>query len=259
MRIRRLNGILTEHQIVRNGMLNSVHRQSRSGKIAGLFTAHVSFAMRREGHDPARGTVERLMRDIGIEGVRRGKKVKTNCPLSWQIASRSPARQWTTPCPMDRVNRQFRATMPNPLWVSDFDYVSIWQGFVCVAFVIESFANNIVGWRASRSRQTQLVLDAIEQALYDRWPSGSLIHHSDRGRQYLSIKYTELSASAGLETSVGPVGESHDNALAETMIGLFEAEVIHRMAPSNGSTTDACSNTTDTSRQLMQRRRSMQT
>ena len=156
-------------------------------------------AMKREKFDIARCTVERLMRDIGIEGVRRGKKVKTTWPDK------------ALPCPMDRVNRQFRATMPNQLWVSDFTYVSTWQGFVYVAFVIDTFANKIVGWRASRSQQTQFVLDALEQALYERRPADSLIHHSDRGSQYLSIKYTER--------------------LAETMIGLFKAEVIHRLGP----------------------------
>jgi len=135
------------------------------------------------------------------------------------------------PCPMDRVNRQFRATMPNQLWVSDFTYVSTWQGFVYVAFVIVTFANKIVGWRASRSQQTQFVLDALEQALYERRPSDSLIHHSDRGSQYVSIKYTERLADAGLEPRVGTVGDSYDNALAETMIGLFKAEVIHKMGP----------------------------
>jgi transposase InsO family protein len=176
-------------------------------------------AMLREGLDLARCTVERLMRDIGIEGVRRGKKIKT----TWSDKA--------LPCPMDRVNRQFRATMPNQLWVSDFTYVSTWQGFVYVAFVIDTFANKIVGWRASRSQQTQFVLDALEQALYERRPSDSLIHHSDRGSQYVSIKYTERLADAGLEPSVGTVGDSYDNALAETMIGLFKAEVIHKMGP----------------------------
>jgi len=176
-------------------------------------------AMKREKFDIARCTVERLMRDIGIEGVRRGKKIKTTWPDK------------ALPCPLDRVNRQFRATMPNQLWVSDFTYVSTWQGFVYVAFVIDTFANKIVGWRASRSQQTQFVLDALEQALYERRPADNLIHHSDRGSQYLSIKYTERLADAGLEPSVGTVGDSYDNALAETMIGLFKAEVIHRLGP----------------------------
>lgn len=189
--------------------------------------------MFREGHDLARCTVERLMRDIGIEGVRRGKKIKTTWPplgrFAMQIAFR--ATDEALPCPMDRVNRQFRATMPNQLWVSDFTYVSTWQGFVYVAFVIDTFANKIVGWRVSRSQQTQFVLDALEQALYERRSSDSLIHHSDRGSQYVSIKYTERLADAGLEPSVGTVGDSYDNALAETMIGLFKAEVIHGLGP----------------------------
>jgi transposase InsO family protein len=176
-------------------------------------------AMKREKFDIARCTVERLMRDIGIEGIRGGKQGKT----TWPDKNLS--------CPMDRVNRQFRATMPNHLWVSDFTYVSTWQGFVYVAFVIDTFANKIVGWRASRSQQTQFVLDALEQALYERRPSENLIHHSDRGSQYVSIKYTERLADAALEPSVGTVGDSYDNALAETMIGLFKAEVIHRLGP----------------------------
>ena len=175
--------------------------------------------MKREKFDVARCTIERLMRDIGIEGVRRGKKIKTTWPDK------------ALPCPLDRVNRQFRAMMPNQLWVSDFTYVSTWQGFVYVAFVIDTFANKTVGWRASRSQQTQFVLDALEQALYKRRPAESLIHPSDRGSQYLSIKYTERLADAGLEPSVGTVGDSYDNALAETMIGLFKAEVIHRLGP----------------------------
>jgi len=218
-------------------------------------------AMKRERFNIARCTVERLMRDIGIEGVRRGKKIKTTWP------------DRALPCPLDRVNRQFRATMPNQLWVSDFTYVSTWQGFVYVAFVIDTFANKIVGWRASRSQQTQFVLDALEQALYERRPSENLIHHSDRGSQYLSIKYTERLADAGLEPSVGTVGDSYDNALAETMIGLFKAEVIHRLGPWKSADAvewealkwvDWFNNRrllepSDTSHKLRQRRHSMQT
>ena len=149
-------------------------------------------AMKREKFDIARCTVERLMRDIGIEGVRRGKKIKTTWPDK------------ALPCPMDRVNRQFRATMPNQLWVSDFTYVSTWQGFVYVAFVIDTFANKIVGWRASRTQQTQFVLDALEQALHERRPADSLIHHSDRGSQYLSIKYTERLLMQAWNPALGP-------------------------------------------------------
>ncbi len=159
------------------------------------------------------------MRKLGIQGVIREKAQKTTIP--------DPA----LPCPLDKVNRQFRAAAPNTLWVSDFTYVSTRQGFVYVAFVIDIFANRIVGWRASRSQQTQFVLDALEQALYERRPADGLTHHSDRGGQYLSIRYTERLAEAGIEPSVGSVGDSCDNALAETIIGLFKAEVIHRLGP----------------------------
>jgi len=173
--------------------------------------------LRREGLDVARCTVERLMREPGIQGVIRGKAQKTTRPDK------------ALPCPRDKVNRQFRAPAPNTLWVSDFTYVSTWQGFVYVAFVIDTFANRIVGWRASRSPQTEFVLDALEQALYERRPDGDLIHHSDRGSQYVSIRYTERLAEAGIVPSVGSVGDSYDNALAETIIGRFKAEVIHRL------------------------------
>ncbi|EKM98177.1 putative transposase for insertion sequence element [Acidocella sp. MX-AZ02] len=172
--------------------------------------------LRREGRDVARCTVARLMRAIGLQGVIRGKKLKTT--LSNKAA----------PCPLDRVNRQFRAPCPNRLWVSDFTYVSTWSGFVYVAFVIDTFARRIVGWRASRTAHTGFVLDALEQALHQRRPVGGLVHHSDRGSQYVSIKYTERLRDAGIEPSVGSVGDSYDNALAETINGLYKAEVIHR-------------------------------
>ena len=176
-------------------------------------------AMKREKIDVARCTVERLMRQLGIQGVRRGKKIKTT--------HGQPADQ----CPLDKVNRQFRASMPNELWVSDFTFVSTWRGFVYVAFVIDTFANRIVGWKASTTQDTQFVLDALEQAIHARRPAEKLIHHSDRGSQYVSIKYTERLADAGLEPSVGSVGDSYDNALAETIIGLFKTEVINRLGP----------------------------
>ena len=135
-----------------------------------------------------------------------------------------------TRCPLDKVNRQFRAARPNALWVSDFTYVSTWQGFVYVAFVIDVFARRIVGWKVSSSARTDFVLDALEQALHARRPAGDegLIHHSDRGVQYVSIRYSERLAEAGIEPSVGSVGDSYDNALAETINGLYKAEVIHR-------------------------------
>jgi putative transposase len=177
--------------------------------------------LRREGIEVARCTMARLMKQMGIAGVIRGKPVKTTVS--------NPA----APCPRDRVNRQFRATRPKALWVSDFTYVATWQGFVYVAFVIDVFARRIVGWRVSRSAQTGFVLDALEQALHDRRPvrRDELIHHSDRGVQYVSIRYSERLAEAGIEPSVGSVGDSYDNALAETINGLFKAEVIHRRGP----------------------------
>ena len=177
--------------------------------------------LRREGSDVARCTVERLMRQCGLRGVIRGKAVRTT------------QADKAAPCPLDRVNRQFRATRPNQLWVSDFTYVSTWQGFVYVAFVIDVFARRIVGWRVSRSMQTDFVLDALEQALYARQPEreDGLIHHSDRGSQYVSIRYSERLAEAGIEPSVGSKGDSYDNALAETINGLYKAELIHRRAP----------------------------
>ena len=136
------------------------------------------------------------------------------------------------PCPLDKVNRQFAADRPNKLWVSDFTYVATWSGFVYVAFVIDVCARRIVGWRASRTASAGFVLDALEQALHARRPlDGGLVHHSDRGVQYVSIKYSERLAEAGIDPSVGSVGDSYDNALAETVIGLFKTEVIRRRGP----------------------------
>lgn len=177
--------------------------------------------MNREGVEVARCTVERLMRRLGLRGVIRGKVVRTTIP---------DAR---TACPLDRVNRQFKADWPDQLWVSDFTYVSTWQGWLYVAFVIDVFARRIVGWRVSSSMHTNFVLDALEQALYARQPERdrSLIHHSDRGSQYVSIRYSERLAEAGIEPSVGSKGDSYDNALAETINGLYKAELIHRRAP----------------------------
>src|SRR6202140_4299683 len=177
--------------------------------------------LRREGEDIARCTVERLMRNMGLRGVIRRKPVKTT--ISDKAA----------PCPLDHVNRQFRPPRPNVLWVSDFTYHAPWTGFVYVAFVIDVYARRIVGWRASRIAHASFVLDALEQALHDRRPvhRGGLVHHSDRGSQYLSIKYTERLAEAGIEPSVGSVGDSYDNALAETINGLYKAEGIHRRGP----------------------------
>ena len=177
--------------------------------------------MNREGMPVARCTVERLMRQLGLQGARRGKVVRTTIPDD------------SAPRPLDRVKRQFKADRPNQLWVSDFTYVSTWQGWLYVAFVIDVFARRIVGWRISSSMRTDFVLDALEQALYARQPerSEALIHHSDRGSQYVSIRYTERLAEAGIEPSVGSKGDSYDNALAETINGLYKTELIHKRAP----------------------------
>ena len=177
--------------------------------------------LNREGVEVARCTVARLMRSMGLRGVMRGKPVRTTI------------QDKAAPCPLDRVKRQFKAPAPNRLWVSDFTYVSTWGGMVYVAFVIDVYARRIVGWRASRTAHASFVLDALEQALHERRPvhGGGLVHHSDRGSQYVSIKYTERLAEAGIEPSVGSVGDSYDNALAETINGLYKAEVIHRRGP----------------------------
>jgi transposase InsO family protein len=177
--------------------------------------------MRREGFEIARCTVSRLMRSMELKGAVRGKRIRTTV--------RDPA----APCPRDRVNRVFKAAAPNRLWLSDFTYVATWGGFVYVALVIDAFARRIVGWRVSRVATAGFVLDALEQALHRRHPfeADQLVCHSDRGSQYVSIRYTERLAEAGIEPSVGSVGDSYDNALAETVIGLFKTEVIHRRGP----------------------------
>ena len=181
--------------------------------------------LQRENEPVARCTVERLMRQLGLHGVRRGRKFKrTTCPTS------VPVR------PPDLVTRRFVATRPNQLWVADLTYVATWRGFAYVAFVIDVFARRIVGWRVSNSLRSDLALDALEQALYERARVGAepLIHHSDRGVQYLSIRYTERLAEAGIEPSVGSAGDSYDNALAESIIGLYKAEEIRRRGPWKG-------------------------
>jgi len=177
--------------------------------------------MVRERFDVARCTVARLMRSMGLQGVIRGKPVRTT------------VQDKTAPCPLDHVKRVFHAPAPNMLWLSDFTYVSTWSGFVYVAFVIDAYARRIVGWRVSRTAHAGFVLDALEQALHERRPvhRGGLVHHSDRGSQYVSIRYTERLAEAGIEPSVGSVGDSYDNALAETINGLYKAELIHQRGP----------------------------
>jgi len=162
--------------------------------------------MNREGIPVARCTVERLMRAMGLQGARRGKTVRTTTPDT------------SAPCPLDHVNRQFEASRPNELWVSDFTYVSTWQGWLYVAFVVDVYARRIVGWRVSRSMQTDFVLDALEQALYDRQPAvHALTHHSDRGSQYVSIRYTERLDQAGIRPSVGSRGDSYDTQFKLTL------------------------------------------
>jgi transposase InsO family protein len=179
----------------------------------------------REHRRVARCTVARLMRDLGLQGAVRGKRFKvTTCPDT--AAQRPP----------DLVERRFTATRPNQLWVADLTYVVTWRGFVYVAFVVDVFSRRIVGWRASTSLRSDLALDALEQALYDRPVAAAerLVHHSDRGVQYLSIRYTERLAEAGIEHSVGSRGDSYDNALAESVIGLYKTEIIHRRGPWKG-------------------------
>ena len=171
--------------------------------------------LHRQGVQVARCTVSRLMRRLGLRGVVRGRRTITT--VSDATADRSE----------DLVQRAFTADRPNALWVADFTYVATWRGFVYVAFVIDVFSRRIVGWRASTSMRTDLALDALEQALCDRATDAALVHHSDRGSHYLSIRYTERLADAGIEPSVGSRGDAYDNALAETIIGLLKTEVIH--------------------------------
>jgi transposase InsO family protein len=172
-----------------------------------------------DGVAVARCTVERLMRGLGLRGVTRGRRwIRTTTPDA------------AAPAPLDRVERQFTAARPNQLWVSDFTYVHTTQGFVYVAFVVDVFARRIVGWRAAATMTTDFVLDALEQAIHQRGPSalGTLVHHSDRGSQYLAMRYTDRLEEAGIAPSVGSRGDAYDNALAESVIGLFKAEEINR-------------------------------
>jgi putative transposase len=179
--------------------------------------------LHREGIVVARCTVERLMGELGLEGVRRGKPQRTTTP---DAAAARPA---------DLVERNFSAQRPNQLWVADLTYVATWSGFVYVALVIDAFSRYLVGWQAARSLRTELVLDALEMAIWRRQAQlEGLVHHSDRGSQYLSIRYTERLAEAGAVTSVGSRGDSYDNALAETIIGLYKTELVRRRGPWRG-------------------------
>jgi len=208
----------------RDGLLKAEIRRVHAEHFGVYGVRKVWHQLRREGLAVARCTVARLMRALGLQGVVRGKETRTTMPNRG------------APCPADKVNRQFHAPRPNQLWLSDFTYVATWQGFVYVAFVIDAYARRIVGWRVSRTAHAGFVLDALEQALHDRRPvqGTGLVHHSDRGVQYVSIRYTERLAEAGIEPSVGSVGDSYDNALAESVIGLFKTEVIRRRGPWRG-------------------------
>ena len=177
----------------------------------------------REGHRAARCTVARLFKAMGLRGVLRGHRRR------WAVMTEPLAHR-----PQDLVQRNFTATRPNQLWVSDFTYVATWRGFVYVAFVIDAFSRRIVGWRATTTLRTDLALDALEQALYDRDLDGPLVHHSDRGVQYLAIRYTDRLLEAGIDSSVGSRGDAYDNALAESINALFKTEVIYHEGPWKG-------------------------
>lgn len=178
--------------------------------------------LNREGIRVARCTVQRLMRELGLQGVRRGKFKRTTIPN--EQATR----------PADLVHRDFSATRPNQLWVADITYVATWSGFVYTSFIIDAYSRAIVGWRSSRSLRADLALDALEMAIWARRDLDELIHHSDRGGQYLAIRYTERLGEQGAVNSVGSKGDSYDNALAETIIGLYKAELIRRRGPWKG-------------------------
>ena len=199
-----------------------------SGEIRRVYDEHFQVygvrkvwrQLRGEGVAVARCTVARLMRRMGLQGAVRGRRVKTTRAV---VHGERPA---------DRVNREFQVRRPNALWVSDLTYVATWRGFAYTAFVIDAYARRIVGWRVSNSLHTDLALDALEQALHERRaPREGLIHHSDRGVQYLSLRYTERLAQRGIAPSVGSVGDSYDNALAESIIGLYKTELIARRGP----------------------------
>jgi len=212
----------------RDGMLRAEVRRVHAENFGVYGVRKVWRQLGREGTPVARCTVARLMRQMGLRGVVRGKETRTTMP------------DRGAPCPADRVNRQFLAPRPNLLWVSDFTYVATWQGFVYVAFVIDTFARRIVGWRVSRTAHAGFVLDALEQALHDRRrpaiapPSATVLRRPVESKQYVSIRYTERLAQAGIEPSVGSVGESYGNALAESINGLYKAEVIRRRGPWRG-------------------------
>jgi putative transposase len=208
-------------RVQRDEQLRPEVRRAHRESFGGVYGAEkVWRQLGREGVSVARCTVERLMREMGLRGVVRGRAFKVTTVTN--EAARLPA---------DLVQRKFVASRPNQLWVADLTYVATWAGFAYVAFVVDVFSRCIVGWRVSRSLRSDLALDALEQALHQRPRSEGLVHHSDHGVQYLSIRYTERLAEAGIEASVGSVGDSYDNALAETVNGLYKAELIYRRGP----------------------------
>ena len=213
----------TSARAVRDRQLKAEIRRVHAEQFGVYGARKVWRQLHREGIAVARCTVERLMRQLGLQGVRRGKTRRTTTP---DAAAARPA---------DLVDRDFSAARPNQLWVADLTYVATWSGFVYVAFVIDAFSRFLVGWQASRSLRTDLALDALEMAIWRRQTQlDGLVHHSDRGSQYLAIRYTERLAEAGAVTSVGSRGDSYDNALAETIIGLYKTELIRRRGPWKG-------------------------
>jgi transposase InsO family protein len=221
-RARQLDATKRSARAVRDEVLKAIIQRIWREHDQAYGSRKVWKQMGRDGLREARCRVRRLMRELGLVGVVRGR--------AW-ITTTQP--DVTAERPADLVDRHFVATRPNQLWVADLTYVATWAGFVYVAFVIDVFARRIVGWRVSASLRTDFVLDALEQAIYARCDDtvGDLVHHSDRGSQYLSMRYTERLADAGIEPSVGSRGDSYDNALAESVIGLFKAEVIRRKGP----------------------------
>jgi putative transposase len=208
---------------VRDAKLKAEIRRAYDDNFGVYGARKVWRQLHREGIPVARCTVERLMGELGLRGVVRGKTHRTTTPDA------------AAPRPADLVDRDFAAQRPNRLWVADLTYVATWSGFVYVAFVIDAFSRFIVGWQASRSLRTDLALDALEMAIWRRQAQlDGLVHHSDRGSQYLSIRYTQRLAEAGAVTSVGSRGDSYDNALAETIIGLYKTELVRRRGPWKG-------------------------
>jgi len=221
-RVRQLHPTKRSARALRDEVLKAIIQRIWREHDQAYGSRKVWKQMGREGLREARCRVRRLMRELGLVGVVRGR--------AWTTTTQPDAvAEW----PADLVDRHFVATRPNQLWVADFTYVATWAGFVYVAFVIDVFARRLVGWRVSSSLRTDFVLDALEQAIYARCDDtvGDLVHHSDRGSQYLAMRYTERLADAGIEPSVGSRGDSYDNALAESIIGLFKAEVIRRKGP----------------------------